>query len=173
VNAAAAMAQLRAALRAYLAVDPDPVAALTALTTMFDFYRMGGLATVLVALNDPESATVTFAGAGHLPPVVRRADGAVSVVELPACPPLGPLGRPPGPRTAVSVPIGQGDTYVMYTDGLVETREQDIDSGIAKLVDALAAGGGLDSEPDLRALAAGLVPPGQDDDVTLLTVHRA
>lgn len=173
VNAAAAMAQLRASLRAYLAVDADPVAALTALTTMFGVYRMGGLATVLVALNDPESATVTFSGAGHLPPVVRRADGTVAVVPLPACPPLGPFARSRSPRRAVSLPLASGDTYLMFTDGLVETREQDIDRGIDRLVDALEQGCELGSEARLRALAARLVPPGQDDDVTVLAVHRS
>jgi serine phosphatase RsbU (regulator of sigma subunit) len=62
--------------------------------------------------------------------------------------------------------------FLLYTDGLVETREQDIDHGIGRLVAALRAGQPLGSEEDLRSLAAELVPAAQDDDVTLLAVHR-
>lgn len=168
LNAAAAMAQLRAALRAYVAVESEPVTILTKLTEMFAFYRMGGLATLVVALADAQRSTVTFASAGHLP-VVLLGDGEPHVITPPRSPPLG-VGS--FPRESVVAPLCPGQTFLLYTDGLVETREQDIERGIERLVAALRAGWPLDTETDLRALATELVPPGQDDDVTLLAVRR-
>jgi PAS domain S-box-containing protein len=168
ISAAAAMAQLRAALRAYVAVETDPALVLTKLTEMFAFYRMGGLATLAVALADAEQSTVTLASAGHLPVVLLGDDGP-QVVMPPSSPPLG-VGS--FPRASVVAPLHPGHTFLLYTDGLVETREQDIDRGIGRLVAALRAGRALNDESDLRALAAELVPPGQDDDVTLLAVRR-
>lgn len=168
INAAAAMAQLRAALRAYFAVETDPALVLTKLTEMFAFYEMGGLATVVVALADADRSTVTLASAGHLP-VVLLADGDPQVIMPPSSPPLG-VGS--FPRASVVAPLQPGQAFLLYTDGLVETRDQDIDRGIGRLVAALSAGRRLDSDADLRALAAELVPSGQDDDVTLLAVRR-
>jgi serine phosphatase RsbU (regulator of sigma subunit) len=83
-----------------------------------------------------------------------------------------PLGVGSVPRASVVAPLQPGHTFLLYTDGLVETREQDIERGIDRLVAALRTGRPLDNESDLRALATELVPPGQDDDVTLLAVRR-
>lgn len=168
VGAAAAMAQLRSSLRAYLALDPDPVAALTKLTGMYETYGLGGLATVVLALADAASDTVTFVGAGHLPPLLLHADGGITVIDLPTSPPLG-VGS--YARRSVTHRLAPGDAYLLYTDGLVETRDQDIDSGIARLVDLLGPQPRL-RERALHRLASQLVLDGQDDDVTLLAVHR-
>jgi serine phosphatase RsbU (regulator of sigma subunit) len=168
INAAAAMAQLRAALRAYIAVTPEPADVLTKLTEMFAFYRMGGLATVVVALADAQRSTVTLATAGHLPVVLLTADGP-EVITPPSSPPLG-VGS--FGRRSVTVPVDPGDAFLLYTDGLVETREQDIDDGIRRLMSALHPGRPLATDADLRRLVSQLVPSDQDDDVTLLAVRR-
>jgi PAS domain S-box-containing protein len=168
ISAAAAMAQLRAAMRAYVAVDPDPGSVVTKLTEMFAFYRIGGLATLIVALADTPRSTVTLASAGHLPVVVVQG-GRPETVVPPSSPPLG-VGS--FERASVTVSLEPGDAFLLYTDGLVETHEQDIDRGIDRLVRALRGGMPLATDANLSALAAELVPSGQDDDVTLLAVTR-
>jgi PAS domain S-box-containing protein len=168
INAAAAMAQLRAALRAYVAVDPDPGCVLTKLTEMFAFYETSGLATLVIALADADRSSVTLASAGHLPVVVIRG-GTPEIVAPPSSPPLC-VGS--FPRASMTVPIEPGDAFLLYTDGLVESREQDIDEGIGRLVRKLRAGAPVATDEDLSALAGELVPSGQDDDVTLLAVCR-
>src|SRR5581483_5640692 len=98
------------------------------------------------ALADAERSTVTIASAGHLPAVLVTTDGP-QVVMPPSTPPLG-VGS--YPRSSVVAPLHPGEVFLLYTDGLVETREQDIDRGIGRLVAALRAGQQLGCDADLQ-----------------------
>jgi serine phosphatase RsbU (regulator of sigma subunit) len=108
----------------------------------------------------------------HLPPLIRSATGgAVRAVQLA---PAAPLGLRIGGFTETAVPLAPGDTLVMFTDGLVETRHQDLRTGIAALADALER---LGAQPDLDALADQLLAAmrrrsGHGDDDTALVLTR-
>jgi serine phosphatase RsbU (regulator of sigma subunit) len=168
VAAAAAMAHVRSALRAYAAVDPDPTSVLDRVGQMFETYGTEGLVTVTVALATPDAEEVRIASAGHLPPVLRGRDGAVSLVDLPQAPPLGAGNHPHPART---LQFARGSSLLLYSDGLVERRDEDIDTGIGRLLRALADLPARMTDADAADLAARLITPGHDDDVTVLAVQ--
>ena len=171
VTAAAAMAQMRAAIRALVAVEPDPRTVLLALDRLFEQYDFQQLVTMIYAVADPVRGEIVVANAGHPPPVVRRADGSVEVVS--AEPGLL-LGAGGGERKPVTVPFDDGDLFLAYTDGLVERRDEDIDAGVARLASACAA---ADEAGDLFKWLADVVLAARDtrrdDDVAVLAVRRA
>ena len=95
VAAAAAMAQMRAAVRAYIAVDPTPEAVMTKLDLMFAQYPTEQLVTLVYLLVDPAGDELVVANAGHPPPVLLRAD--LSAEQLPLADGC-PLGAVPQDR---------------------------------------------------------------------------
>jgi serine phosphatase RsbU (regulator of sigma subunit)/PAS domain-containing protein len=123
--------------------------------------------TCLYAVYDPVARTCTVASAGHPPPAVARPDGTADFLPVAPGPPLG-VGGLPFESTSVELPTGS--VLALYTDGLIERGEGDIDAGMAELLRRLAevAAG----EQPLRAagqqLVAGLPPTRLQDDVTLL-----
>jgi serine phosphatase RsbU (regulator of sigma subunit) len=170
VAAAAAMAQMRSAVRAYLAVDPAPEVVLGKLELLFATYDVGQLVTLVYLLLDPGRDSVVMANAGHPAPMVLRADGAVADLASEVTPPLGaPLSSP---RTATVDVVRRGDIVLAFTDGLVERRGEDIDEGRARLARSLH---GLRSGP-LHACLTRLVGDVRDhereDDVAALALHR-
>ena len=131
-------------------------------------------ATCLLGLADPVSGAAWFASAGHLPPAVISPAGRVRLVEVPPGPPLGAdLG---GPYETVYVPWQPGHTLLLYTDGLVERRAEDIDASLARLAGLSlphAAAGPLDA---LLTRIVHRVAPGTaeaEDDVALLAARTA
>lgn len=123
INAAATMGQLRTAARTLAELDLDPAAVLTRLdhTTTGLGHTM---ATCVIAVYDPHRGRCRIATAGHLPPVRTRPGRAPELLDLPTGAPLG-VGGVAFEATALDLDIG--DELVLYTDGLVETRDQDID----------------------------------------------
>ncbi|WP_373560434.1 PP2C family protein-serine/threonine phosphatase [Streptomyces sp. Ag109_G2-15] len=95
-----------------------------------------------MTVYDPVSRRCTLARAGHPLPLLVSPDGAVELVDLPAGPPLG-LGGPPFEAAEIDVP--EGSLLVLYTDGLVEWRDLDIDDGITRLCRALDPAVSLDA----------------------------
>lgn len=168
VEAAAAMAQTRSALRAYVAIDPDPATVIERLDVMFSRLDMPQFVTVLYALVDVEAGEAQVLTAGHLPPLVVHADEAAELLVLNTSPPLG-LGS--GARTAVRVPFGPDDTLVLFTDGLVERRGEDLDEGMRRLAELAPQLGRSLSDEALGGLVDLLRHAGHDDDVTLLAVR--
>jgi serine phosphatase RsbU (regulator of sigma subunit) len=174
VAAAAAMGQLRSVLRSYAYEGSSPSVVLDRLDRLVQGFEMAEVATAIYGrlLIHRGTGTLQFANAGHLPPLVRHPDGSVSRLERGASPLIGAL--PPGMahRSEATQTLTPGSLLLLYTDGLVETRDHDIDQGIDRLCAALAA---LDAragpEQVCDALTAELVGPDQDDDVALLAVH--
>jgi serine phosphatase RsbU (regulator of sigma subunit) len=169
VGAAAAMAQVRAAVRAYAALDPSPALVLDRLDGMFEHYGSEQLVTLLYMLADPSTDTLTVANAGHPPPVLLRADGSAQQLASADGPPLG-VGAPGS--TEVRVGFGAGDAVVAFTDGLIERRGEDITDGQERLAGAAAA---MSSAPlaDLVPLLVEQVSdPSRDDDVAVLAARR-
>ncbi|MEU9440287.1 PP2C family protein-serine/threonine phosphatase [Streptomyces sp. NPDC048304] len=104
-------------------------------------------ATCLLARVDPGRRQVTLASAGHLPPVRITADGAASTVPVPVGPPLG-TGL--GGYDSATHALAEGETLVLFTDGLVERRGEDIDRSLQRLAAVRFPGGdGLDDVLDL------------------------
>jgi GAF domain-containing protein len=170
VTAAAAMAQMRAAIRALVAVEPDARAVLVALDQLFEQYDFHQLVTMVYAIADPLRNELVVANAGHPPPVLRRANGDVEVIE--AEPGLL-LGAGGGDRTPVTVPFSRGDLLVTYTDGLIERRDEDIDTGVKRLAEACVTFS--DDENLLDGLAeviSSVRDARRDDDVAVLALRR-
>ena len=125
VEAAAAMAQMRAAVRAYTAVDPDPASVLGKLDRMFAQFPTDQLVTLVYLVVDPARDEILVASAG--PPGAGAAARDGSTEQLPdadGCP-LGVLVRTGSPTACRC----GGDTVLLFTDGLIERRDEDIDIG--------------------------------------------
>ncbi|MET9761181.1 SpoIIE family protein phosphatase [Streptomyces sp. NPDC006372] len=124
-------------------------------------------ATCLYAVYDPVSRRCCFSGAGHPRPAVVSPDGSVDLVGLPAAPPLGVGGLP---YEATEVDIPEGSLLALYTNGLVETRDRDLDTGVHRLREALARPArSLDALCD--TVLADLLPQRPADDVALLVAR--
>ncbi|MCX4579949.1 PAS domain-containing SpoIIE family protein phosphatase/ATP-binding protein [Streptomyces sp. NBC_01571] len=125
-------------------------------------------ATCLYAVYDPVTRRCAMAGAGHPPPVIIDPQGTVTFPDLPTGTPLGMgLGVP---FESVELELPEGSLLALYTDGLVETRDQDIDVGMRRLGTALSQPGR--SLEDLCARATETLPgEAPSDDVTLLLVR--
>lgn len=164
------MAQTGAAVRAYVAVDVTPEVVLARLDLLFATYAMTHqLVTLVYLVVDPQRHELTVANAGHPPPVVLRRDGGVE--QLPTA--VGaPLGTIPGNRRPVKVAFHAGDALVVFTDGLIERRGEDIDQGQRRLLDAVRVLGQLPLTEALPVLVETVRDPTREDDVAVLVVRR-
>ncbi len=143
--AASTMASLRFAIQAYASQNDPPAAILEKLSGLLDVADGGQIATVMCALIDVAGREVTLASAGHLPPLVVNADGG-RYLESAVGVPIGVHGEPR--YTESTLPLPSQGTFLAFTDGLVERRGEHLDTGLARLRDAAAAG----EDPDLEAL---------------------
>jgi GAF domain-containing protein len=169
VPAAAAMAQMRAAIRAHVVVDPDPGTVSEKLDLLMQTYEIPQLVTLVYLLIDPATDSLSIISAGHPPPIVLRAGGeAEQLVVLPG----PPLGVGTGSREVFVIPFRVGDIVLAFTDGLVERRDEDIDIGQKRILDAAyrLADGSLQRELD--KLVDGARDRTHEDDVAALAVRR-
>ncbi len=169
VAAAANMAQMRAAVRAYAAADPRPAAVVGALDAMFGLFPTDQLVTLAYLLVDPTTDSLTFTNAGHPPPALLRADGTTE--QLPIAD-GAPLGTVPQERTERSVEFRAGDTVVIFTDGLIERRDEDISTGQQRVLDALPGLAADDLSAALERFGEHLTDPSRNDDVATLAARR-
>lgn len=139
VRAAAVMGQLRTAVRAYARLDLPPHEVLQLLDGLAAEIDASQIATCVYAIHDPNEGKLVYASAGHLPILVRDEDGSVRRAEDPTGPPLGTGGWL---HASGSIALPPGSTAVLYTDGLVERRREDIDEGVAALARALSGASG-------------------------------
>ncbi len=174
-RAAATMGQLRGLLRgiAY-AGTTGPAGVLSRLDAAIEGLGLGALATVLVGQlerpADADGATrLRWASAGHLPPLLLGPGGGVQVLDGPR--PGLLLGvDPTTPRSDQEVLLEPGSTLLLYTDGLVERRDQVFDDGVALLARSLAD---LRERPVAELcdeLLVRMLPDGAEDDVALVAV---
>lgn len=167
--AARVMGQLRSALSAAVRVADGPAAALDALGLYARSVDGAESTTALQAVIDCDSRAVTYSSAGHPPPALLHADGTVEFLDRATDPPLG--ARPEHvPRIQARVDFSAGATLVLYTDGLIERRREDIDTGLQRLADSLGRHGPADPDSLADALLAELIPPGDNTDDTALVV---
>ncbi|MCX5561888.1 SpoIIE family protein phosphatase [Streptomyces sp. NBC_00038] len=166
LNSAAMMGQLRTAVQTMAALDLPPAQLLRNLDDLAQRLGDNYLATCLYAVYDPIAGELHIANAGHIPPVIVRAEnGHSDLLDLPTGAPIGVGGVP---FEAVRVPVAPGDRLVMCTDGLVEVRGEDIGVGLATLCESAAhPAASMDDACDtiIRALNT---RGGRKDDVALL-----
>ncbi|MEU3416345.1 MULTISPECIES: SpoIIE family protein phosphatase [unclassified Streptomyces] len=174
LHAAATMGRLRTAVHNFSALDLPPDELLGLLDELVgrldqdETAAAGGAvvtgATCLYAIYDPVSRRCTLARAGHPPPALVRPDGTVEFPDVPAGPPLGLGGLP---FETAELELAEGSRLVLYTDGLVEDRERDIDEGLGMLGDALRRTPDASPEETCRAVLDRL-PARPSDDVALI-----
>ncbi len=170
VQAAAAMSQIRAAVRTLVAVDRDPVAVMSGLDRLFEQFPTEQLVTLVYGVIDRSTDELTVAAAGHPPPIVLDGDGTGGFVESARGLILGAGGAS---REPAVVPFRVGQVLLLYTDGLLERRAEDLEVGKGRLLRRAVR---LATADDLRAELDGLVAdvkdPTLDDDLAVLVVRR-
>ncbi|MFC9075740.1 SpoIIE family protein phosphatase [Streptomyces sp. NPDC057062] len=181
IHAAATMGRLRTAVRTLADIDLPPDELLTHLddvvsrlsaevtseaSAQSDTESAGDIgATCLYAVYDPVAGRCTLARAGHVLPAVMTRDGTADILDLPAGPPLGVGGLP---FESAEIDLPEGSLIALYTDGLIEALDHDIDAGLARLRHALAqTSGSLEATCD-TVLEALLPADRPHDDVALL-----
>ncbi|MFF8193497.1 PP2C family protein-serine/threonine phosphatase [Streptomyces bobili] len=171
LGAACVMGQLRSALSAAARVADGPARALEALELYAGDVEGAESTTVVKTYIDWDAHTITYSSAGHPPPALLGSDGTVTFLDQATDPPLG--ARPEHiPRPEASAAFTEGAILVLYTDGLIERRAEDIDSGLARLADALAQHGHADPEALADALLSDLLPAvGSTDDTALVIIR--
>ncbi|MFK0259333.1 PP2C family protein-serine/threonine phosphatase [Streptomyces sp. NPDC090445] len=171
LEAATVMGMLRSALSAAVRALPEPARSLEVLG-LYSRSVEGALATTAVqAVVDTSRHQIAYSSAGHPPPVLLHPDGTCDLLDQATDPPLG--ARPDHvPRPQAAVPYAPGDYLVLYTDGLIERRDRDIDVGLQQLTDALARHASLNPERLADAVLARLgVAGGARDDIALIAVR--
>ncbi|MER6274334.1 SpoIIE family protein phosphatase [Streptomyces sp900105755] len=180
LHAAATMGRLRTAVHNFTALDLQPDELLGLLDELVgridqDETPEDGAdttatitgATCLYAIYDPVSRRCTVARAGHPPPALVRPDGSVEFADVPVGPPLGLGGLP---FETAELELAPGSSLVLYTDGLVEDRQRDIDEGLELLAGALESAAGETPERTCAAVLERL-PARPSDDVALIVAR--
>jgi PAS domain S-box-containing protein len=171
IPAASTMGQLRSVTRAFAVADPHPHSPGEVLSRLNHYQLALGeeqLFTVVYAILDAGGGWLRWANAGHLPPLVRSPSGIASYLEGTGL----PMGIDDVEYETRETPLGRGGGFVLYTDGLVERRDEQIDVGLARLADAVRSGPADPDELVGWALARALA--GHDelhDDVTLVVAR--
>jgi serine phosphatase RsbU (regulator of sigma subunit) len=169
--AAGVMGQLRSALTATSRVADGPAQALDVLGRYANVVDGAESATVVTTFVDFDDHTITYSSAGHPPPVLVRPDGRVEFLDRATDPPLD--ARPvPMPRPQAGISFSPGATLVLYTDGLIERRHEDIDRGLVRLADSLVRHRNTDPEGLADAVLLELLPHGGATDDTALIIVR-
>ncbi|MHA4814172.1 PP2C family protein-serine/threonine phosphatase [Streptomyces aculeolatus] len=170
--AACVMGQLRSALSAAFRVSDDgPARALEVLGLYARSVNGAESTTTVLCVIDDINRIIAYSSAGHPPPALLHPDGTVEFLDQATDPPLG--ARPEHiPRPQSNVPFSEGATLVLYTDGLIERRREDIDVGLNRLAASLIRHRGTEPEALAGALLDDLTPPaGATDDIALVVIR--
>jgi len=166
--AAIVMGQLRTAARAYALEGHGPGAVADRLDAVVQALEGDQMATMICLLVDPESLEICFTCAGHPPPMLVRPDGVVEILESGRSLPLGVLPAPA--HAEATAQLDPGATLLLYTDGLIESRDEAIGLGLERLRSAAAEG---PVAPDALCdhLLDALGGNGRADDVAVLALR--
>jgi PAS domain S-box-containing protein len=178
-QAAASMATMRNLLRATAyAIGEPPAAVLAALERALRGLDVDVLATALLARlqQTPEQVAraaygMTWSNAGHLPPVLRTPDGSTTLLRSEPDLLLGL--NVTAERTDSWVELEEGSTVLLFTDGLVERRDEDLDDGLERLRTLLSELGHLPLEELCDAVLEGMARGESEDDVALLALRTS
>jgi serine phosphatase RsbU (regulator of sigma subunit)/anti-sigma regulatory factor (Ser/Thr protein kinase) len=177
IRASATMGRVRTAVRTLADVDLPPDELLTHLDDLVLHLSAeeggrqgaaesaGGIGTTcLYAVYDPVVRRLTLARAGHPPPAVVAPNGAVRFLDVPPGPPLGLGGLP---FETFETELEEGSLIALYTDGLFQARDHDIDEALDKMFQALARPAAAPEAVCDRILAS-MLTHRPDDDIALL-----
>jgi signal transduction histidine kinase/DNA-binding response OmpR family regulator/serine phosphatase RsbU (regulator of sigma subunit) len=170
INAAVTMGQLRNAARTFIREGYPVTQVVERLNDLATRLMPWSIATCLVAYLDPTDGTLKWCNAGHPPPVLHEPGAAPRWLDGPLSPPLGSTVRVApvaGHRT-----LAPGGLLVLYTDGLVEHRDSQLDEGMPNL---LARVGTAVGSHHVRAVVDATLPPdraAQHDDIAVLAARR-
>jgi serine phosphatase RsbU (regulator of sigma subunit) len=167
--AAAVMGQLRSAVRALLLESHSPAHVLSALDRFAALVPGALCSTVFCAVIDVAAGTLRYSSAGHVPAIVVDADGASRFLTAAGSLPLAVVDDLVRPQH--DVVLRPGSTLLLYTDGLVERRDEDLDEGMARAVAAVVEGRQLAPAALAEVLTDQLLADAPDDDVAFL-VYR-
>ncbi|MFF2658729.1 SpoIIE family protein phosphatase [Kitasatospora sp. NPDC058032] len=177
LHAAATMGRLRTAIHNFSTLDLPPdelLGHLDELVNRIDLEESAtGVsaavtgATCLYLIYDPVARRCTVASAGHPPPALVRPDGSVVFPQLPTGPPLGLAVLP---FETVELEVAEDSRLVLYTDGLVEDRERDIDEGL-ELLRAALEGPPRTPEQTCADVLGAMLPERPQDDIALLVAR--
>jgi serine phosphatase RsbU (regulator of sigma subunit)/anti-sigma regulatory factor (Ser/Thr protein kinase) len=168
VRAAVTMGRLRTAIHTLAMLELPPAETLQQLNELMQELgaREPHFATCVYAIYDAVTGTCELASAGHLPPLLVRPDGTNELLDISPAPPLG-VGS--GPIQSRVIDVEDGSLLVLYTDGLVERRTEDIDVSLEQLRTLFGPGTCEQSLEDLcKAALAGVYADQQRDDIALL-----
>ena len=168
LTAAATMGQIRSVYRAMVADGASPAGVVDRMQASWDVLGLERMATAVFGRLWPATGEVRLASAGHPPPLLVR-DG---VAELLPVRPTTLLGASIGPAPEWVGTVPPGATILLYTDGLVESRERPLAEGLARLQEAAVAAGTTDTERLCDAVLTALAGGHRSDDVALLAIGR-
>lgn len=179
LGAAVMMGQLRALVRA-IGYDSQetPARVLERVDAAIDGLALGSAATATALVARVEQTpgqlpgrlrTVRWSSAGHPPPILVRADGTCEILTVRNDLLLGM--DPAAPRRDHTVDIGPGDTLVLYTDGLIETRDSGLRARLDQLAGVLEGTHTADLGTVVRTALSGMLSATADDDVAIVMVR--
>lgn len=166
IDAAIQMSRLRPALRALALIQHDPAMVLAMLNQHVLFFDPGTVGSLLYGIIDPRGV-LTYASAGHMPPLLINDGDPPVFLEEPGEPILGadPLVR----YRSRHVTLKPGSALLLYTDGLVERRDEPLEEGMERLRIAAAERDWI----TLEDLCSVVIPPDRqlEDDLAVLSVR--
>ena len=168
VRAAVTMGRLRTAIHTLAMLELPPAESLQQLDILMQTLgeREPHFATCAYAVYDGVTGEIELAVAGHVPPLLVHPDGHNEYLEVPPCPPLG-VGN--GVVETKVIPVEDGSLFVLYTDGLVESRDRDISEGLDRLASAFGEGSPEQDLEDLCKLSLdGVYADAKRDDIAVL-----
>jgi sigma-B regulation protein RsbU (phosphoserine phosphatase) len=168
LGAAVIMGRIRSASRSYALLDLTPEEVLDLTSAKIGHFEPDVLATAVCAVSDPPYREFRIASAGHPPPVVARPGGRTQILDVPAG---APLGTAPIAKTqSVAITLNDGAVLLLYTDGLIERRDEDLGVGLERLRSLVEP-----EHPEVVCLSViqgmfGLSSP--PDDVAMVALRR-
>ena len=168
-KAAAVMGQLRTGMRAYALQQLPAPMLMSRLDELLQDLGDGRFATAVCVVVDTVARQAEVVSAGHPPPLLIDPDGVTQFLPCEAHTPLGVLDEPKYASSLFSIPVG--GTLLLYTDGLVESRDMSVDRGMTRLR-KVVGGQRYDGVEQLcDRILGGLVGGGAGDDVAVLAAR--
>ena len=168
LNAAVVMGRVKSALRAYALVSDGPEHVLELTDRKVQHFEIDTMVTVVCATSKPPYDEFIVCSAGHLPPVLGVPGKESQLLTVPVGPPLGVDAGIKRASTTVTLPAG--GVLLLYTDGLVERRDEDLGRGLARLRAAVQP---AHPESVCRTVMHSLVGEAVADDIALLATRRS
>jgi anti-sigma regulatory factor (Ser/Thr protein kinase) len=158
------------ALRAYAIESESPGEVVARMQQLVRALGVKDMATMIYLVYDPDSGLVVFANAGHPPPLLISESGQATFLEEGLSPPLGTM--PGSPQAEATARVAAGSTLLLFTDGLVERRDQSLREGLERLRQVAAS-----SEAELQEVCddilASMAQESIGDDIALLAIRPA